>query len=220
MSDSPPEVVRGNANAQKGTLFTRRIHRWVSLPFSLFMLFMGITGTLLALDDMTSPKIFQRRGAEPMPWPPAMEQGTAVIPIDQMGPLLDSTARLLSVDTEHPIVAVKLFMQGPNARAEVTRPGGGPAQVFDVATGQPVADSSSPATHGEANGPAGVPAWRLELGGWLEYLHRGAFASWPGVIIVLLTGIALTFLSITGLMVYVDMFGRRRKNGRSELFWN
>ncbi|MFT4197220.1 MAG: PepSY-associated TM helix domain-containing protein, partial [Pseudoxanthomonas sp.] len=179
------------------------------------LLFMGVTGTLLALEDMTSPTALQRRGS------PSAERRTpptaATLPTAGVNALLADTARLLAAEPRPGLVSVKLYMQGDAARVQIEQ-NGRPAQAFDLASGRPVAAPAAAGGEG-AGPPLNIPAWRASAHGWLEYLHRGAFASWPGVIIVLLTGIALVALSVTGLTVYLDMFKRRRGSGRKGLFW-
>ncbi len=187
----------------------RKYHRWIGLPFGLFLLFMGCTGALLAIDDMSSPTALERRGAKPV------GEGRiepASLPLAQASRLFDTALRAAQADTSNRVVSIRLFMQDTAPRAEIVR-SGKPPLLLDALTGTPVATRSG------SGGPAGMPAWRISVHGWLEYLHRGAFASWPGLIMVLFTGIALIALSMTGLLVYVDMFRRRRKSGGREWFW-
>ncbi|MFT3763027.1 MAG: PepSY-associated TM helix domain-containing protein [Pseudoxanthomonas sp.] len=186
----------------------RKYHRWISLPSGLLLLFMGITGSLLAIDDMTSPSALERRGGAP-----AGKASTASpLPLAQASRLLDNALRAARADGGD-VASIRLFAQDGDVRAEIERIGKPPLAV-DALTGTPIAAAGA-----AAGGPPGVPAWRVATHGWLEYLHRGAFASWPGIVAVMLAGIALIALSVTGLLVYLDMFRRRRQNGRNEWFW-
>ena len=67
----------------------------------------------------------------------------------------------------------------------------------------------------------------------LILLLIGAIPSWPhsrnwgygpsggiGLVLVMLSGIILLILSVTGLVVYYDMWTRRRKAGKKGLFWS
>lgn len=177
----------------------RSYHRWIALVFGAFLLFMSLTGLLLALDDMTSPTALERHGAPPAP--------TAALPQDADRLVAAALQRAHDLGTG-PLASVRLSMQGQRPRVELQPAGHGAPLLLDARSGERIAETP------------GIPAWRFGVHGWLEYLHRGAFAGWPGVIAVLLTGAALALLSVTGLAVYLDMFARRRRSGRRALFWH
>ncbi|WDS35028.1 PepSY-associated TM helix domain-containing protein [Pseudoxanthomonas sp.] len=184
----------------------RKYHRWLAPVFGLFLLFMSITGTLLALDDMTSPTALERRGSKPV----APSAPAAALPLEESAALLQKALRQAG-NENLALRSITLSAQGPQLRIELQPQGHGASILFDARSGVrlPLAPP----------GPDGMPAWRGSAHGWLEYLHRGAFASWPGVMLVLLSGMALLVFSITGLTVYLDMARRRWKSGRKEWFW-
>jgi uncharacterized iron-regulated membrane protein len=59
-----------------------------------------------------------------------------------------------------------------------------------------------------------------KLVGLLHHLHSGEFFGPVGVILSLLSGLAMIFFSFSGLWIYYQMFVRRRKLGKAELFWD
>jgi hypothetical protein len=61
---------------------------------------------------------------------------------------------------------------------------------------------------------------KRKLVGFLHHLHSGEYFGPVGVIISLLSGIAMIFFSFSGLWIYYQMFVRRRKLGKAELFWD
>jgi len=63
-------------------------------------------------------------------------------------------------------------------------------------------------------------AMRLPLHNLLQDLHRGTIIGLPGHLLGLLAGISLSFLSITGIVMYFQLLQRRRKNGHHQFFWS
>jgi len=61
---------------------------------------------------------------------------------------------------------------------------------------------------------------RLPLHNLLQDLHRGSIIGLPGHLLGFLAGVSLTFLSVTGIVMYVQLLKRRRSNGHSQLFWS
>ncbi len=61
---------------------------------------------------------------------------------------------------------------------------------------------------------------KRKLVGLLHHLHSGEFFGPAGIILSLLSGIAMIFFSFSGLWMYYQMFVRRRKLGKAELFWD
>lgn len=56
--------------------------------------------------------------------------------------------------------------------------------------------------------------------GLFHHLHSGEELGLIGEIIVMLSGLALVFFSISGLWMYVQMWRGRTARGRSEMFWH
>lgn len=64
------------------------------------------------------------------------------------------------------------------------------------------------------------PNPKRKLVGLMHHLHSGEYFGPVGIIISLLSGIAMIFFSFSGLWIYYQMFVRRRKLGKAELFWD
>jgi uncharacterized iron-regulated membrane protein len=64
------------------------------------------------------------------------------------------------------------------------------------------------------------PNPKRKLVGLMHHLHSGEFFGPIGVIISLFSGIAMIFFSFSGLWIYYQMFVRRRKLSKAELFWD
>jgi uncharacterized iron-regulated membrane protein len=60
--------------------------------------------------------------------------------------------------------------------------------------------------------------------GWREHeymkqIHRGDALGLPGRLMDVFAGLSLVFLSASGLLMYADLLRRRRRGGRTQLFW-
>ncbi len=60
--------------------------------------------------------------------------------------------------------------------------------------------------------------------GWEEHelvkrIHRGDVFGVPGRLMDVFAGCSLVFLSISGLSMYLDLWRRRKRMGRTGLFW-
>ncbi len=51
-------------------------------------------------------------------------------------------------------------------------------------------------------------------------LHSGNYFGPVGKVVSALMGAALLFFSVSGLWMYIDMFRRRKRMGRSGIFWD
>lgn len=54
---------------------------------------------------------------------------------------------------------------------------------------------------------------------WFIQLHTGSLAGPLGIWIMLVASLALTFLAVSGLVLYYQMWANRKKRGRGNLFW-
>lgn len=64
-----------------------------------------------------------------------------------------------------------------------------------------------------------APNPKRKLVGLMHHLHSGEFFGRLGIVISLLSGLVMIFFSFSGLWIYYQMFVRRRKLGKAELFW-
>lgn len=55
--------------------------------------------------------------------------------------------------------------------------------------------------------------------GFLHHIHSGEEFGPVGVIVSIVSGLALIFFAISGLWMYIQMFRARTGNGRKGLFW-
>jgi hypothetical protein len=161
----------------------RKFHRWISTAAMVLLLYVSVTGLLLALDGVTVPDFGPPGGSGP---------ATPMQSADIERWVSDAANKAIR-DYEGTISAI----------VQLRAPNGAPAAAvyFNGATQTPHA------------------AWRVRMHDLLQHLHRGSILGIPGQVMDVLTGLSLAVLSITGIVMYVQMLRRRRGQGRSDLFW-
>jgi uncharacterized iron-regulated membrane protein len=122
----------------------RNLHRWISTVCMLFLAWVSITGTLLALDELFPPS---------------------------------------GLDAPRPAAV-------PGAPRRPPPP------------------------------PDAYTAMRLRQHNLLKQLHTGAIIGLSGESLSLITGAVFFTLAVSGIVMYFDMLGRRRRIGRKDLFWS
>lgn len=115
-----------------------------------------------------------------------------------------------------PATAIRVVRQrdyGTMAQGVVITDGDRAQQlVFDVATGARVrlTEPGYPGT--------GFPfGWQAHQ--WAKSVHRGDFFGVMGQMVSLLSGLAMIYLSISGIVLYIAMWRKRAQSGRKTLFW-
>jgi uncharacterized iron-regulated membrane protein len=143
-------------------------------------------------------------------------------PLDFILPLRDDEVRqmmavtLNSMQQLHsklPIKAVRLRTFGQTKQGVVITGGDDTNQyVFNADSGQPA--SLSEQGYPEVSFPFGTQVHEN-----IKHLHSGAYFGIPARLMNLFAGFCLTFLSISGLVMYFIMWRNRRKAGRKGLIW-
>lgn len=180
----------------------RRIHRWVGLVSAVFMVFIAITGLALQLDlwltGTPPPSIPKTTAAPPAPQP---------VPDDAA--LHASLQRVLdALRGPEALPAQQLTLRWDTAGVSVSAEGAGfgAAKLLIDAQGQVHRQAAAPAPHG----------YHMEL----QDLHAGYVLGTAGRVLSVVLALALLALGVTGLVIYTDLFQRRRKAGRHGWFWH
>jgi hypothetical protein len=119
--------------------------------------------------------------------------------------------RQLHPDTALKVLRLRTF--GTMQQGVAVSGGTPPDQwVFDARTGSPA--SLTEPTYPRTNFPFGV-----EVHEDMKHFHSGAMFGIPTRLMNLFAGLSLMFLSVSGLVVYVDLWLKRRKTGRRALLW-
>lgn len=171
----------------------RQIHRWISLVAALFLLIVATTGVILQVQRLAGEDEDHDR-----------EVPTALaVPADAYGPMLAETLKVARGRAPNrPIASVELQMAGDEPKGVVTFPGDPGRQItVDPRDGKVLKDEEH------------------EAESLILRIHSGEILGEPGVALGVFWGSALVVLSITGFIVYLQLYRRRRKAGKGRLFW-
>jgi uncharacterized iron-regulated membrane protein len=179
-------------------------------------------GILAVLNDEQKPK-FQA-------WRDAQLLGTPLAPRGQRGgggndassPLKDAELPgmlKVTLDAERaragdvPIKVVRLrYYAGMPQGVVVTGGEDNKQMVFNALTGRAVSETEP------GYPPAGFPfGWQAHQ--LAKDVHRGGVIGLPGRFMDLFAGLAMFFLSVSGIWIYVDLWRRRRRAGKSTPVW-
>lgn len=184
----------------------RGLHRAVSVVAAAFLLCMAFSGTWIGYESSYSA-LNRGAGAGGRRAAPALSD-------DDMHAMTAATLR--SMERLHPgtpIKAIRLRTFGSMKQGVVISGGARTDQlVFDTTEGRP-ASLTEPA-YPPSNFPFGVQVHEN-----IKHFHSGAMFGIPTRLMNLFAGLSLVFLSVSGLVVYLQMWIRRRAAGRSALVW-
>jgi uncharacterized iron-regulated membrane protein len=217
----------------------RALHRVISVVAAVFLMWMAFTGTWIGFESSVGPvrRLFAPKPVvfQGMPAQAAagVQQGQQVgqlagpggrrrNPVDFILPLRDAEVRemtattLASMQQLHPtlpIKAIRLRTYGQTKQGVVITGGDITNQyVFNADTGQPASLS-------EQGYPEGGFPFGTQVHENIKHLHSGDYFGIPARLMNLFAGFSLAFLSISGIVVYVDMWLKRRKGGRKSPIW-
>ncbi len=181
-------------------------HRGVSVVAAAFLLCMAFSGTWIGFESSWNA-LGRTAGGGP---PPAAAPVVAAEVADMTATTLEALQRL---HPGTPIKAIRLRVFGQMKQGVVITGGDTTDQlIFNAATGQP-ASLSEPSYP-----PVGFP-FGVQVHENIKHFHSGEMFGLSGQMMNLLAGLSLLFLSVSGLVVYFDMWLRRRKGGRGSLIW-
>ena len=172
----------------------RQIHRWVSLVAALFLLIVATTGVILQVQRLIGEDEDRDQDAR-----------TAVaMPLAAYAPMLAKTLAVAHARApDRPIASIELQLAGDEPKGVVTFPGEPGRQItVDPRDGKLLKDEEH------------------EAESLILRIHSGEILGEPGVVLGVFWGSALVVLSITGFIVYLELYRRRRKaSGKKGLFW-
>jgi hypothetical protein len=189
----------------------RTLHRAIAIVASVFLLMVALSGTLLGMDNL-GLAVYR-----------TVHHGDrSGLSADVSSPLTDAELpdmlhiTLTAYRSANPGVPIKVlrlrYFAGMSQGVIVT--GGDETRqwAFDAVTG-----------HAASEYGAGYPVTGQPFG-WQEHqiakqIHRGDFFGLTGRWMDLLTGLSMLFLALSGTAMYVDLWSKRRRAGRRELFW-
>lgn len=182
------------------TRFWREWHRWVAFPAALFLFYAGTTGVVVAVTEKFGEAERLREATRDVvsPLRTASDETEWAVPLRRA---LD-TARGEFPDA--PIDKIEMQFKGdaPTVTLFTGKPEGGEDRklVFDLASGALVANETY------ADKP------------FLYRLHSGELYGDGGLVVAMIWGAALVWLSVSGLIIYLRM-RRASRTGLKRVFW-
>ena len=182
----------------------RGFHRTVSLVAVLFLIPIVLSGTWMGLDTI---------------W---HNYGIPASRADTSRPLTDAEVHQMAAATlaafrqtegNTPLKAIRIRVYG-GMKQGVTITGGSSTRqiVFNADTGKPVSLS-------EPGYPKSAFPFGMQLHEDVKHFHTGMMFGLPARFVSLMTGLSLVYLSISGMVIYLQMWRKRRKEGRVAPFW-
>jgi uncharacterized iron-regulated membrane protein len=190
----------------------RQLHRWTALAASLLVIWLTVGGMALAIDNMGANLHTALNG----------QRGPGAFDGDQSSPMSDAelapmtAATLKAYDAAYPGTGIKVlrlrYFVGYPQGVVVAADADSSQRVFNTTTG--AAMKMWEPGYPDLSFPTG---WDLHQK--LKQFHRGDLFGMPGRWLILLAGLALCYLSISGSIMWLQMHRKRREGGRSGLFW-
>jgi uncharacterized iron-regulated membrane protein len=196
----------------------RALHRSISMSAVIFLSIVTLSGAWLALESL----MFGLYNSSHHTVLPSGRTAPGSLMIDAASPvndnalpgMLDGTlAAYHAVMPGVPMRVVRLRNYAGMSQGVIIS--GGPVArqlVFDTSTGRRV--SLTEPGYPPTGFPFGWQAHQLA-----KSIHRGDFFGLTGRFMSLLAGLSMVYLSLSGIVMYWNMWKRRRAQGRKKLFW-
>jgi uncharacterized iron-regulated membrane protein len=173
----------------------RQIHRWISFPLILFLFLVTATGVVLQVQELGE------LGEEPRAKPT-----TSALPAD--AELLAQVQKALvaarAAKPDFPAQRLDLDFSRRDGKARFgVSPRGGPSIEVNLKSRETKVEM------------APKPNLHVQM----IQLHTGKALGGFGLIVMGLVSIIMLVLSVTGFIVYLDMWKRRRSAGKTGVFW-
>lgn len=190
-----PEQKKSAINAT----WWRRWHRWIALPATLFLCFAAVTGVLVAFTEFFGEEEALREATRDL-----------VSPVKAGGDFSEQAARL-----EQALAAVAAQANGaPVDKLEMQFKGDRP--TVTIFTGKPTGGEDRRFEFDVTSGQLDVESYADKP--LIHRIHSGEAFGDGGLVVAMFWGIALAFLSVSGLLVYITMY-RSHRTGIRRYFW-
>jgi len=189
--------------SQPAAGLNRTLHRWLSTIGIVLLPWLVITGTLTAIahlvDPSSEPKFTMERPAKPLP---TQDLTATVVRVAQAAQAARGDA---------PFSTVHMVLQTQRGRTVAELSFDGDARTtrqYDPASGRIIPVQSTQARY--LNSKPGI---------LLLALHAGVFFGRFGQTVMLLTTFAMLTMAVTGILIFIDQWRRRAKQGKRQIFW-
>lgn len=195
----------------------RMLHRGISLVAAIFLVIVAVSGGFLAIDNIGGSfymKAHGLGGPNPNQHDPLMSSAAAPLVDRQLPAMLNTTIQSYRQNWgDTPIKVIRLRYYGTMPQGVIVTGGARTDQlVFDTSTG--VAAGMTEKGYPETPFPFGW-AWHEAV----KQVHRGSYLGLTSRVTDLFAGFSLVYLTISGMVMYWQLYRRRLKGGKRELFW-
>ncbi len=208
------QLLSARARSKRSGLFWkaggwwRTLHRWISVVAAVFLLVVALSGTWLAVESL-GVGIYRANHRND----PAVEPISPLRDADVSSMANTTLTAYRSALPDTPIKVLRLRTYGGMPQGVVITGEAEARQiVFNAVTGDR-AGQTEPG-YPVSGFPFGWQAHQIA-----KQVHRGDFIGLTGRWMDLFAGLSLIFLSISGAVMYFDMWQRRKGMGRNGLLW-
>jgi len=192
----------------------RKLHRWAAVVFSVIILWLTFTGMLMAISDIGAAYAEWKSPRDQRPMNPDKSDYSSPIKDSEIPGMAQAT--LTAFNRDHagvPMRVLRLRYFAGYAQGVVVTGETQPVQhVYNTKDGREmgVTEPGYPIT----NFPFG---WQWHQA--VKKLHRGDYFGLTGNWIEWLGGVALLYFSVSGLVMYWQMWRKRVATGRKDIVW-
>jgi uncharacterized iron-regulated membrane protein len=193
----------------------RALHRWTAVVAALFMTVVALSGTFLAYESLVFGIYMAHHRPQPGQPPPVRPSATSPLNEAQLPAMLGRTLDAYGYSQARvPLKVLRLRIYGGMPQGVVVSGLDDDTQqvVFNAMTGRQVSETEP--GYPETGFPFGWQAHQVA-----KQIHRGDYIGLSGRWMDLFAGLSLIFFSVSGAVMYYDMWQRRRRSGRNALIW-
>ncbi|RVU05909.1 hypothetical protein EOE18_08070 [Novosphingobium umbonatum] len=181
----------------------RALHRSIAVASALLLACTVLSGTMLGFESTYHTFV---------PRPPKHE--AELVALDHVPAMAKAAVAVVAAsDKDVPLRSLRLRnYYGYQQVAVVTGEEVTRQLVFNLANGAPM--SLEAPHYPDSQFPFG-----MNVHEWVKHFHSGYLLGVPARVMTLLSGLALLYLTVSGVVIYFDMWRRRRDTGRAGFFW-
>jgi len=209
----------------KGGGTWRVLHRWISLVAAALLVVVTLSGAWLAVESLglaINMAAVMKASGNHGPGPGGPKGPMRMAPRDYSSPLADAeipgmlgaTLTGLRRDAPNdPVKVIRLRYYAHYAQGVVVTGGDNSQQlVYNAKTGVRMTET-------EPGYPKVLFPFGWQAHQWAKSVHRGDIIGMPGRWMDLLAGLSLIYLSLSGIVMYWQMWRKRAATGRKGLLW-
>jgi uncharacterized iron-regulated membrane protein len=183
----------------------KALHRVISLGAAVLLVCVAFSGTWLGFES-----VYHTFASKP--GPPAPQAGA--LGDDEVRQMAGATlAQFRKLEPQTPIKVLRVRLYGTAKEGAVVTGGAETRQILlDPQSGQ-IHDLNAPGF------PASGFPWGTQTHENIKHFHSGYLLGYWARVLDLVAGLSLVYLAVSGVVMYADLYLRRRKNGRGALVW-